>query len=263
MGKGTTVALVTGATGEIGGAIARQLAALPGTSVVLAGRDEARTRAAAAEIARATGNRGVRHELVDVARKASVAALAARWEGPLHLLVNNAAVTPKRREETPEGIELQWATNVLGYAWMVEALAPILQRSAPARVVNVASHWAGELDLADPEFRRRPYSGQAAYRQSKQANRMLTVAQAERHRAAGITVNACHPAEVGSRLSRNLGFALTDSPDEGARTPVWLATDPAVAALTGRFFARCREARCAFAADREAIRRLEEICQGY
>jgi retinol dehydrogenase-13 len=255
--------MVTGATGAIGGAIARQLAATREFEVVLACRDEGKAERTAKEIVKATGNPRVRVEGVDVSRKASVAALAQRWRGPLHVLVNNAAVTPKRRQETPEGIELQLATNVLGYVWMMEAFAEILHSSAPARVVNVASAWSGELDLEDLEFTRRPYSNATAYRQSKQANRMLTAAFAEKLQPFQITVNACHPAEVGSTLSRNLGFALTDSPDEGADTPVWLATSPAVAGITGRYFERRREARCRFAADRAAIAALAEACRRY
>jgi retinol dehydrogenase-13 len=151
--------------------------------------------------------------------------------------VNNAAVTPKRREETPEGIELQFATNVLGYFWMIQAFADILKRSAPARVVNVASDWAGDLELEDLEFKRRRYDNNAAYRQSKQADRMLTVPFAERLKPLGITVNACHPGEVPSTLSHNLGFH--GHPPGGART-VWLATDR-WREDHGKFFADCRE----------------------
>ena len=156
--EGDRVVMVTGATGAIGKAIARQIAALPGYEVVLACRDEAKARAATREIVEATGNRRVRPELVDVSRRSSIEALAARWSGPLHVLVNNAAITPRHRQETPEGIELQFATNVLGYLWMCEAFAAILAGSAPARIVNVASAWAGGLDLSDLEFTRRAYS---------------------------------------------------------------------------------------------------------
>src|SRR5512139_1968815 len=159
----TRVALVTGATGAIGRAIARQIAARPRFEVVLACRDEAKAARAVQDIAVTTGNRSVRYEVVDVSRRSSVEALAARWRGFLHVLVNNAAVTPRRRQETAEGIELQFATNVLGYIWMIQAFTEHLKRSAPARVVNVASYWAGDLDLTDLEFRRRPYNNNEAY----------------------------------------------------------------------------------------------------
>jgi len=255
--------LVTGATGAIGLAIARQLAQHPEQRVVLLARNETKARAAVDSIRRATGNAGVSYELADVSRRAEIEALAKRWPGPLHGLINNAAITPRSRQETPEGIELQWATNVLGYLWLTEAFAPILQQSAPARVVNVASYWAGDLDLTDVEFKRRPYHNDAAYRQSKQANRMLTVALAERLAPLGISVNVCHPGDVNSTLSNNLGFGGSQSPDEGARTPVWLATDPAGQALTGQYFEQCRPTPCRFATDRAAITQLYRLCQEY
>ena len=150
----TQVAVVTGATGAIGKAIARQLAEQE-YEVVLAVRNESKAQQAVADIQQTTGNSRVRYELVDLARQASIQALAARWAGPLHVLVNNAGATPRRREETPEGIEMQFATNVLGYFWMVRAFTGTLEQSAPARVVNVASYWAGRLDLSDLEFDRR------------------------------------------------------------------------------------------------------------
>jgi NAD(P)-dependent dehydrogenase (short-subunit alcohol dehydrogenase family) len=201
--------------------------------------------------------------VVDVLRRASVEALAARWRDPLHVLVNNAAVTPRRRLETPEGIELQFATNVLGYFWMIQALAEHLRRAAPARVVNVASYWAGDLDLADLEFRRRPYNNNTAYRQSKQADRMLTAACAERLAGHGVTVNACHPGDVRSTLSGNLGFGGSQTPDEGARMPAWLATEPTADSATGRYFEELREVRCPFAADRQAVEALYRTCEAY
>jgi NAD(P)-dependent dehydrogenase (short-subunit alcohol dehydrogenase family) len=254
------VALVTGATGAIGQAIARQIAAQPDFEVVLACRDQVKAERAVRGIVAATGNPKVRHELVDVSRSSSIEALAARWRGPLHVLVNNAAVTPRRRQETPEGIELQFATNVLGYFWMIRAFAEHLQGSAPARVVNVASYWAGDLDLTDLEFRRRPYNNNEAYRQSKQADRMLTVACAERLKPFGVTVNACHPGDVRSTLSGNLGFGGSQTPDEGAQTPAWLALEPAGEKQTGRYFEHQKAVHCPFGAHRASVEALYEAC---
>ena len=110
----------------------------------------------------------------------SIQALADRWPGRLDVLINNAAATPRRRQESPDGIEMQFATNVLGYFWMTAGIRrKTARQSAPARVINVASYWAGDLDINDLEFKRRRYNNGTAYRQSKQANRMLTVAFAE------------------------------------------------------------------------------------
>jgi NAD(P)-dependent dehydrogenase (short-subunit alcohol dehydrogenase family) len=260
---GNRVAMVTGATGAIGMGIARGIAAKDGYEVVLAVRDEDKARRAVQDIVQTTGNSRVRYELVNVSRRASIQALAERWEGPFHVLVNNAAVTPRKRTETMEGIELQFATNVLGYVWMTQAFTEHLRRSAPARVVNVASYWAGDLDLNDLEFKRRRYRNSTAYRQSKQANRMLTVAFAEELRPYRISVNACHPGDVNSTLSNNLGFGGSETPEQGARTPVWLATDPTGQAETGKYFEHMREVRCRFGEDRQAIERLYDICLTY
>ena len=257
------VVLITGATGAIGRAIARRLAAEPDYEVVLLCRDRSRAAAAVAEIRERTGNDQVRYELVDLSRQMSVQALAERWRGPVHVLVNNAAVAPRRRAQTPEGIELQFATNVLGYFWLTEALRPHLQGAAAARVVNVASYWAGGLDLDDLEFRRRPYDNDLAYRQSKQADRMLTVALAERLRDAGVTVNACHPGDVRSTLSADLGFGGHETPDDGARTPAWLATDAIGGQVTGRYFEHGREVSCRFGSDQAAVEALYQACRGY
>ena len=262
-GSTNRTALITGATGAIGEAIARQIAAMECWTAVLAARSEKKARKATAEIRKATGNEDVYYELVDLSRRASIQALADRWPGRLDVLINNAGVTPRRRKETPEGIEMMFATNVLGYFWMIQAFDAILRQSAPARIVNVASYWAGDLELDDLEFKRRHYRNRDAYRQSKQANRMLTAAFATRFDPAEVTVNVCHPGDVNSKLSNDLGFGGSESPDSGARTPVWLATDPALAQTTGRYFEHMRETPDRFAADTQAIEALYETCLQY
>jgi NAD(P)-dependent dehydrogenase (short-subunit alcohol dehydrogenase family) len=205
----------------------------------------------------------VRYELVDVSRYSSVEALVKRWRGPLHVLINNAAASPRQRQETPEGIEVQFATNVLGYFWMIQLFSDRLKAAAPARVINVASYWAGDLDLTDLEFRQRRYNNGTAYRQSKQADRMLTVALAARLQPYGVTVNACHPGDVNSRLSNDLGFGGQTSPDEGADTPVWLATDPVGQRETGKYFEQRRAVRCRFGEDTAAVEALYDACLAY
>ena len=261
MRHGTKVAVVTGATGAIGKAIARQLAEQQDFEVIVACRDAGKGQRAVAEIQKATSNPAVRYELVDVARLEDIRAFVRRLAGqPVDVLINNAAVAPRRREETSEGIEVQFATNVLGYLWMIQQLSDNLRRVAPSRVVNVASYWAGGLVLADLQFQRRPYNNDAAYRQSKQADRMLTVALAERLASDGISVNACHSGDVNSTLSNSLGFGGSESPDRGARTPVWLATEDIGQRATGRYFEHEREVPCRFGRDRQAVEALYETC---
>jgi NAD(P)-dependent dehydrogenase (short-subunit alcohol dehydrogenase family) len=258
-----TVVLITGATGVIGNAIARELAATPNYALVLLARDERRAAKAVDTLRRESGNDDVRFVIADLARRSSIQAVADDWSGPLHVLINDAGVAPRHRETTPEGIELTFATNVLAYLWMAEAFAPHLERSAPARIVNVASYWAGGLDIGDLEFRRRRFDNHAAYRQSKQANRMLTVALAESMAKRGITINACHPGDPASVLSRNLGFSGSQTPEDAARTPVMLARGELGADSVGRYFEHGREARCQFAEDRDGIEQLYEVCLGY
>lgn len=259
----TKVYLVTGATGAIGKVIARQLASLPNTEVVLVCRNQQKAEQAVTEIRRATKNANVCFELADLSRHADISRLRENWSGPLHGLINNAAVTPRQRLETAEGIEMQFATNVLGYFWLIQAFTDILKASAPARIVNVASYWAGGLNLDDLEFKQRSYNNDTAYRQSKQANRMLTVAFAEQLKSYQITVNACHPGDVNSTLSNDLGFGGHQTPDQGAKTPVWLATHSDVKSITGKYFEHLRQEHCAFSQDRNAIKALFERCAGY
>jgi retinol dehydrogenase-13 len=161
--------------------------------------------------------------------------------------------------ETPEGFEMQWATNVLGYAWMIRHFEQYLEMSDSPRIVNVASYWAGGLDFDDLEFRRRRYNNDTAYRQSKQADRMLTVGFANLLKEKGITVNACHPGDVNSKLSNDLGYGGHESPKEGADTPVWVATAVELDGLTGKYFEHRKQMHCAFGNDREGVERLMVI----
>ena len=258
-----TCALVTGATGAIGEAIARGLATDGKREVVLVARNLDKAERAVQRIRRETGNAHVRFELADLSRGYAIRDLVARWDGPLHILVNNAAITPRRREESPEGVELQFATNVLAYFRMIHAFTPYLLAAEGAQVVNVASYWAGGLDLDDLEFRRRRYNNDAAYRQSKQADRILSTAFAERLADQGVCVNACHPGDVNSTLSNNLGFGGHQSPEEGADTPVWLAIGSAGTETTGRYFENRRAVPCGFSKDRNTMERLFEACEAY
>ena len=109
------VAAVTGATGAIGCAIAESIARLPNWEVVLIVRDRPRGEFTAEKISRTTGNGAIRIEIADLGVASDIASLRGNWRGPLHALVNNAAVTPPEREQTAEGVEAQWGVNVLGY----------------------------------------------------------------------------------------------------------------------------------------------------
>jgi retinol dehydrogenase-12 len=257
------LALVTGATGAIGKAIAHQLLASGHFRVIMVVKNEEKALKAMEDIRRQTHSADIRYAVVDLSVKEQIFDFAAGIPEPVHVLVNNAADTPRRRSETPAGIELQFATNVLGYFWMMEAFTPQLKAGAPSRVVNVASYWAGGLDLSDLEFKHRHYDNDAAYRQSKQADRMLTVAFAGRLKSFNITVNACHPGDVNSALSNSMGFGGHETPDQGADTPVWLSTSPDVESFTGKYFEHRKQQSCSFGRNLKDVERLFEICTGY
>jgi retinol dehydrogenase 12 len=256
-------AIVTGATGAIGKAIASGISSDGNYKLWIVARDEFKARSTVDEIRRKTGNGDVNYLIADLSDKDAIARIAGDWSAPLHVLVNNAATTPRQRLETEAGIEMQFATNVLGYYWMINYFLPYLKEGSPSRIVNVASYWAGGLNLEDPEFRHRRYNNDTAYRQSKQADRMLTGAFAERLSDYSITVNACHPGDVNSKLSNDLGFGGHESPEQGADTPLWLALSPDVEGLSGKYFGHRSESDSSFMKDKQAVERLFELCERY
>ena len=177
--------------------------------------------------------------------------------------MNVASVTPRRREVTIDGIEMQFATNVLGYFWMMQEFSDILASSAPSRIVNVASYWAGDFDINDLQFEKRSYDNDQCYRQSKACERMLTVAFAEKLKDKGVMVNSCHPGDVLSTLSKNLGYGGHETPDEGARTPVYVATDEKLSNVTGKYFEHLHEKKCSFSSNQSNITQLVQYCEKF
>ncbi len=252
-------AIVTGAYGAIGQAIAAGVAAA-GYRVTLAGRDRSLLEKTQAALIHRTSNPEIFYEVVDLGLHSQIREFSRRWDGPLHLLVNNAATAPRRRAETTEGIEVQWATNVLGYFWMMRYFHPFMGGQANARIVNVASYWAGGMNTVDPEFKTRPYDNDVAYRQAKQANRMLSAAFATRLKPYGITVNSCHPGDVNSKLSNAFGFGGSESPAEGAATPLYLALSDEVRNVSGNYYEHLKPVACGFCKEPAAIDQLYDLC---
>ena len=264
--------LVTGASAGIGLATAHGLARL-GARVVMAVRNPEKGEKARRAVMGATG-REVEMAVVDLASRKSIRAFARDFAGRhprLDVLVNNAGIWSERRRVSSDGIELVWATNVLNYFLVTELLLPQLQAAGKARVVNVASQLAGELDLTDVQFERRPWSGRTAYAQSKQADRMLTWALARRFSGTGTTANAMHPGFVATEIFGKGGGLVSlfvslysklrgRRPEEGADTVVWLAASPDVENRSGLFWINRQERRCRFR-DEAGEEALWALCQ--
>jgi retinol dehydrogenase 12 len=257
--------LVTGATSGIGKATATRLAQL-GATVVVVARDPARGAAAVAEIHSAVPDAEVDALAADLSDPAGVRRLAGevadRYDR-LHVLVNNAGVITVRHEVTPGGLDRMFATNHLGPFLLTTLLRDLLVRSAPARVVTVSS-------AAHKQVRAIPWDDLPArcpYPLSKLCNILFTTELARRLSGTGVTANCLHPGFVRTALGRDVtGFLagaiqlvlrFQPGPETGAETPVYLATSPEVADVTGGYFVRSRPAEpSALARDPGAAARL-------
>ena len=257
-------AIVTGAASGIGIETARALAGA-GAQVTLAVRDLDAGARVAGRISATTGNAGVRVAALDLADRASVAAFTAAWDGPLHILVNNAGVMACPLTRTPEGWELQFATNHLGHFALATGLRPALAAAGGARVVAVSSraHQRADVDFDDIHFRARPYDPWIGYGQSKTANVLFAVEANRRWSADGITVNAAHPGAVRSNLTRHMdrdevdralaAVEMIKTPEQGAATSVLLAAWPGLDGVGGRYFEDCAQAGPARPGDRRGV----------
>jgi NAD(P)-dependent dehydrogenase (short-subunit alcohol dehydrogenase family) len=271
--KGKTC-VITGATSGIGLEAAEALAR-QGAALILVGRDAARAEAARRRIENRVKGAQVAFRLADLSRLAEQRRLATDLlasAGKIDVLINNAGAFFDRHALTEDGWERTFALNHMSYFVLGNLLLPRLQETGAARIVNVASeaHRGATLDFADL-VGRHGAKGWPAYRRSKLANVLFTAEFARRLGAGGVTVNCLHPGFVATRFGDAgntpmtriaLGLAkrlIAISPAEGARTIVHLASAPEVAAVTGRYFIKSREALPSPAAqDGAAARRLWE-----
>jgi NAD(P)-dependent dehydrogenase (short-subunit alcohol dehydrogenase family) len=253
-------AVVTGASSGIGAETARVLA-VTGAEVTLAVRNTEAGALVADRIAAAGGRRPA-VAAVDLAAPGSVARFAGDWDGPLHLLVNNAGLITAGLERTAEGWELQFATNQLGHfalAWALhDALAQGAQERGSARIVSLSStaHMRAPVDFDDTHFERRPYDPQIAYAQSKTANSLFAVEATRQWAPERIVANAVNPGGIKTGLQRNFSPRQRESLDaaeaagvftyktveQGAATTLVAATAPEFERTGGHYLDDCREA---------------------
>jgi NAD(P)-dependent dehydrogenase (short-subunit alcohol dehydrogenase family) len=268
--------IITGPTSGVGKETAIQLAAL-GAELILGCRDIKKGKETAAEIKHRTDSSKLVVMQIDTSSQKSIRAFARGFRRKyrrLDVLINNAAgnrgTLPK--VNSVDGIELTFATNVLGYFLLSLELLDVLKRSAPARIVNVASAYASDLDLDDLQFQRRRFESFKAYAQSKACDRMFTWALARRLDGSGVTANAMTPglitetglyrnapAELVERLTQYSGGRTSA---QGADTAVWLAGDPELEGVSGKFFEGREELECEFR-NKRAEEKLWRICEGF
>lgn len=270
-GTSTTrgVAILTGATGIFGKHIAAGLVEA-GYATVCIGRDESKGAALLSYLRNRFGPNApdVSFHCVDCSSYHSIQAFAKQWAASkgttaVDILVNNAAVTPPTRSVTAEGIEVQWACNVLGYHWFVQTMFSAMQRARAPRIVNVASFYAGGLKLEDPEFTTRRYDVDKAYQASKQADRMLAREWAERL-GPNFTVVSCHPGVATSGVSLGLGYDMDRTEEaaaKGSQTPLHCALSSDIA--TGKYYKDNKEERCPYSENETERVRLFELMEQY
>jgi len=250
--------IVTGGSSGIGIETARALAGA-GAEVTLAVRDVGAGERTAEDIVATTGNKQVLVAPLDLADRGSVAAFVANWDGPLHILVNNAGVMASPLMRTPEGWEMQFATNHLGHFALATGLHAALAAAGGARIVSVSSrgHLRTPVVFEDIHFQSRAYEPWVAYGQSKTANILFAVEASRRWAEEGITSNALMPGMIQTNLQRYVtdediaqARRAMDSPvattpktaEQGAATSVLLATSPLLDGVGGRYFEDCNEA---------------------
>jgi NAD(P)-dependent dehydrogenase (short-subunit alcohol dehydrogenase family) len=276
--------IVTGGASGIGVQTATSLART-GAEVTLAVRDVKAGEQVAGRIIDATGNKHILVAPLDLADQASVRSFVSGWEGPLHVLVNNAGVMAAPLMRTPEGWEMQFATNHLGHFALATGLHRALASAGTARVVSVSSsaHLGSGVVFDDIHFRVRPYEPWAAYAQSKTANVLFAVEGTRRWADDGICINALMPGAIRTGLQRYVSDEELDrmraatgsrevswkTPQQGAATSVLLAVSPLLAGIGGRYFEDCNESLpnvpgtrrgvAAHALDPEAAARLWQV----
>ena len=265
---GERVALVTGAASGIGRATAVGLAR-EGVAVALLVRNAGRGLQAVRDVRARVPGAELEVLECDLASQSSIRDAAGRFladHDRLDILVNAAGVFVKDRKLTVDGIELTFATNYLAYFLLTHEMLPLLKRSTPARVVNLASKYGrASIDFEDLQKLRTPYSYLKSTPATMLARVMFTQELADRLDGTGVVANAVHPGLVAhtSLLQDTRGpfKVITDTfggtPEKGADTVLWLATAPETATLSGKLFAKRTEIRTpGQGSDRAARRRL-------
>jgi NAD(P)-dependent dehydrogenase (short-subunit alcohol dehydrogenase family) len=268
------IVIITGANRGIGKEAAKEIAKL-GAKVYMACRSLESANEAKEEIIKETKNENVFVRELDLSSVESIKRFADSFkkeESKLDALINNAGISSRTKKLNDAGVELTFAINVLGHHYLTKLLIDLLEKSGPSRIINVASEYAGGLDLNDINYDKRSYDTTAAYKQSKQANRMLTREWAKNLRSKNISVYSMTPGWVpntdlfreqstfNKAVIKTVGFVGGRSVAQGADTIVWLASSDKIDGSNGGFFRNRKELVCQFK-NQEDEKKLWDICE--
>ncbi len=269
------VCMVTGANSGIGKATALGLAQM-GATIVMVCRNQSKGEQAQNEIKEKSENDAIDLMLADLSSQESIYRLAENVQQhyqQLHVLINNAGVANLSRRETVGGLEMTFAVNYLAPFLLTNLLLDKLKTSAPARIVNVSSgsHQSGYIKMDDLEL-EKGYRLMRAYGQSKLALVLFTYELARRLQGAGVTANCLHPGFVATNIGQNgvgsVGRSIVKlifsrlgiSPEEGAKTSIYLASSPEIEGVTGKYFIKSIPVRSApISYDETLQRQLWEV----
>ena len=268
------IVIITGANRGIGKEAAKEIAKLD-AKVYMACRSLDSANQVRDEIIKETNNESVFVLQLDLASIESINSFVASFkneESKLDVLINNAGITSRTKKLNDAGVELTFAINVLGHHYLTKLLIDLLEKSSSSRIINVASEYAGDLDLKDINYDKRNYDTTAAYKQSKQANRMLTREWAKRLVDENISVYSMTPGWVPSTdlfreestlnkvVIKTAGFIGGRSVEQGADTIVWLASSNKIVGSNGGFFRDRKELACQFK-NPEEEKKLWDLCE--
>ncbi|CAF3571608.1 unnamed protein product [Adineta steineri] len=280
---GKTV-IITGSNSGVGKYTAIELAKR-GAHIILACRDRKRTEEALKEICKLSGSNNVEIEIVDLASLKSIEECAKRLCGrlsKLDVLINNAGVM-MASEKSVDGYEIHFAVNHLGHFLLTNLLLDLMKKAPSARIINVSSVNHAFLNITinwdDINF-TKPYWKINAYSHSKLANILFTNELARRLQDTNITANSLHPGVVRTEVIRNilghyqiilntilllitpLWCCFTKSPEQGAQTSIYLASDRRLNHVTGKYFKECKEYPSSKTSlDQQAAKRLWKLSE--
>ena len=246
------ICMITGANSGIGKATAIGLAKMNATVVIIC-RNKERGEPALKEIIEKTGNNKVDLFLCNLSSLESIRNLTTEFKNKyqnLHVLINNAGVMLSKRVSSVDGFEVNFAVNHLAPFLLTNLLLDILKKSAPSRIINVASaaHKYGTVDFEDLQGEHKKHRFMGLYGDSKLALMLTSYEFSRRLEGTGVTLNTVHPGVVNTNLGvdrskpkKGIVRRFFKKPEKGAETSIYLASSPEVEGITGKYFINKQE----------------------